>query len=565
MQGRPSSGTKAASLPPNLDLWEPVPFTDLPPDLVSAFERQDWPALKEELATVMDSVTTDGIYGRELLQLVRSVPLGVDRLFNRYRAAADIDYGDWDDLRLCLATNPVGAEELEGLRDIWLAPLDRAAPPQVEASHVAFWFAFVEMEHQRAYGPIRRWAKQMPRHTFTNIVWSRNDIPATRHFLYRRLADVVFLAIGEAHGGRLPVAEALARESQSVGYEREPLRFVGHDLEALVRTARGLSPRVDLEFPGFLARPTGASPGGAWQVTTHLLPFLTLTEDGSFEWCVRLVERVAGRMASPRALFHAQSWRVAGEILAGHSPSGAELAGLIARSRSAAIGLRALPQLLHGWVSHRYPDFADALRVARQAGNVWVQVAALAWMTAIDPTPSVTRSLFRLLEVSGWRRLVFVPPQVAADAALALSSSFHGNSVLELALLAGRSTVTVEIANKYLEDSATPSSVRLRSVEMLGKLGTVRSREILQRLSRRKDDVSELSASLLSRRAPSLALSDREAEVLDLVARGLTNREIGKRLDLSEYTVARHIANARAKLGAANRAEAVSRLRGTAD
>jgi DNA-binding CsgD family transcriptional regulator len=41
----------------------------------------------------------------------------------------------------------------------------------------------------------------------------------------------------------------------------------------------------------------------------------------------------------------------------------------------------------------------------------------------------------------------------------------------------------------------------------------------------------------------------------------MTNRQIGEKLFLSPHTVARHLANARGKLGAANRAEAAVLLR----
>jgi PAS domain S-box-containing protein len=52
-------------------------------------------------------------------------------------------------------------------------------------------------------------------------------------------------------------------------------------------------------------------------------------------------------------------------------------------------------------------------------------------------------------------------------------------------------------------------------------------------------------------------LSDRELEVLDLVAQGLTNCEIAERLSLSRRTVDHHISHILAKLGAPNRAAAV--------
>jgi pimeloyl-ACP methyl ester carboxylesterase/DNA-binding CsgD family transcriptional regulator len=53
-------------------------------------------------------------------------------------------------------------------------------------------------------------------------------------------------------------------------------------------------------------------------------------------------------------------------------------------------------------------------------------------------------------------------------------------------------------------------------------------------------------------------LSAREAEVLALVARGLSDAEIAERLSLSPHTVHRHVANVRTKLGQPSRAAAVA-------
>jgi DNA-binding CsgD family transcriptional regulator/tetratricopeptide (TPR) repeat protein len=53
-------------------------------------------------------------------------------------------------------------------------------------------------------------------------------------------------------------------------------------------------------------------------------------------------------------------------------------------------------------------------------------------------------------------------------------------------------------------------------------------------------------------------LSTREVEILGLVARGLSNREIGKALFISEHTAANHIRNILRKTGCANRTEATS-------
>jgi NarL family two-component system response regulator YdfI len=53
-------------------------------------------------------------------------------------------------------------------------------------------------------------------------------------------------------------------------------------------------------------------------------------------------------------------------------------------------------------------------------------------------------------------------------------------------------------------------------------------------------------------------LSDREVEVLDLLAEGFSNKLIAHRLTISEHTVKTHVASIFAKLGASSRTEAVS-------
>lgn len=58
---------------------------------------------------------------------------------------------------------------------------------------------------------------------------------------------------------------------------------------------------------------------------------------------------------------------------------------------------------------------------------------------------------------------------------------------------------------------------------------------------------------------PEPMLSEREREVLDLIAAGSTNKEIAERLFLSPYTVKEHTSALYRKLGARNRAEAVQR------
>lgn len=63
----------------------------------------------------------------------------------------------------------------------------------------------------------------------------------------------------------------------------------------------------------------------------------------------------------------------------------------------------------------------------------------------------------------------------------------------------------------------------------------------------------------ISREAnPSLGLTRRERQVLQLVADGLGNRQIGQALFVSEDTVKTHVRHVLTKLGATSRANAVA-------
>lgn len=58
--------------------------------------------------------------------------------------------------------------------------------------------------------------------------------------------------------------------------------------------------------------------------------------------------------------------------------------------------------------------------------------------------------------------------------------------------------------------------------------------------------------------ASAPALTVRERQVLTLIARGLTNREVARELVLSEHTINRHVTNILAKLGVGSRSAAVA-------
>ncbi|MGB7925175.1 MAG: response regulator transcription factor [Pyrinomonadaceae bacterium] len=72
--------------------------------------------------------------------------------------------------------------------------------------------------------------------------------------------------------------------------------------------------------------------------------------------------------------------------------------------------------------------------------------------------------------------------------------------------------------------------------------------------------LEQTSGAGLSRVAPELdALTPREHEVLEMIALGLSNKEIAWRMKISEHTVKFHIASIFAKLDVSSRTEAVMR------
>jgi len=77
---------------------------------------------------------------------------------------------------------------------------------------------------------------------------------------------------------------------------------------------------------------------------------------------------------------------------------------------------------------------------------------------------------------------------------------------------------------------------------------------------------SVVNAKLLTRLLPRLRrrsgggaeLTEREREILDLLAKGLSNADIAQELTLSVHTVRNHVANLSAKLGAHSKLEVLS-------
>ena len=79
-----------------------------------------------------------------------------------------------------------------------------------------------------------------------------------------------------------------------------------------------------------------------------------------------------------------------------------------------------------------------------------------------------------------------------------------------------------------------------------------RARNLLQQMSDSPPQLTNGSSN-------SEKLTQREREVLRLVADGFTDKEIAERLRLSAHTVHRHLGNVRTKLDVPSRSAAVSK------
>ena len=120
-------------------------------------------------------------------------------------------------------------------------------------------------------------------------------------------------------------------------------------------------------------------------------------------------------------------------------------------------------------------------------------------------------------------------------------TSFSDDEAVYAAIMAGASGYLLK------QIRGTDLVAGIRKVAMGQSLldPTVTTR-ILERL-RRKDDADELAS-----------LTDQERNILELIAEGLTNRQIGERMYLAEKTVKNYVSNMLAKLGMSRRTEAAA-------
>jgi DNA-binding CsgD family transcriptional regulator/tetratricopeptide (TPR) repeat protein len=131
----------------------------------------------------------------------------------------------------------------------------------------------------------------------------------------------------------------------------------------------------------------------------------------------------------------------------------------------------------------------------------------------------------------------------------------HFELALELNRRMGAATWTAHTAYEYGRFLlGRGRGNRAEAAALLGEAASLARRVGMPSLLARID---ALGASTPTAGLPD-GLSPREVQILGLVARGLSNREIGRTLTISEHTAANHVRSILRKTGCANRTEAAS-------
>lgn len=123
-------------------------------------------------------------------------------------------------------------------------------------------------------------------------------------------------------------------------------------------------------------------------------------------------------------------------------------------------------------------------------------------------------------------------------------------------------TTQVIAFTSYLDENLVRDALEAGAIAYLLKdVGSERLADAIRDAHRGRGTLDSEVARIVIRAAtspPPLGhdLSDRERQVLTLIARGLTNRQIAERLFLSPGTVRIYVSHLLSKLGATNRTEA---------
>jgi DNA-binding NarL/FixJ family response regulator len=202
-------------------------------------------------------------------------------------------------------------------------------------------------------------------------------------------------------------------------------------------------------------------------------------------------------------------------------------------------------------IADDHPVFRDGLRgVLATMGTAEVVAEAATGTDAVQAAaalqPDVVVMDLHMPELGGieaTRRIVGASPHIAV---LVLTMSEDDDSVFA-AMQAG--------ARGYLVKGAGPADI-VRAVRSVASGDAIFGPGIAERVLR------FFAAARSSAQPPAFpSLTDREREVLELVARGEGNATIAHKLAVSQKTVRNHVSNIFLKLQVADRAQAIVRAR----
>ena len=140
--------------------------------------------------------------------------------------------------------------------------------------------------------------------------------------------------------------------------------------------------------------------------------------------------------------------------------------------------------------------------------------------------------------IDATRRIVGASPHIA----VLVLTMFEDDDSVFAAMRAG--------ARGYLVKGAEHAAIR-RAVEAVGQGETILGPAVAKRV------LAHFATGIPDSSTPFPELTPREREVLDLVARGLGNQEIARRLCISHRTARNHVSNIFTKLQVADRAQAI--------
>ncbi|MGH2534577.1 MAG: helix-turn-helix transcriptional regulator [Thermomicrobiales bacterium] len=307
----------------------------------------------------------------------------------------------------------------------------------------------------------------------------------------------------------------------------------------------------------------------------HTLPWLAMIALARGDWAdaERLLAEAEADVArvdspEPRAFLR----QVAG-VLAFRRGRYDEAVGLLEEAIAGfrVSGAAALPWYL-GWLAHAYLAAGDEASAERVASETAELVAALPapslprvpalsdlglYAARIDDAAAMRHWYDELLPYAGqfhWILVDRVLGVLAAAIGDAAAADRHFAAARTVALRGG---IRPELALVAAERSA----LRLRAAAPADRASTEQElRDAILRLTTldMTGDAARLAVALPGPRDYPAGLTEREVAVLRLVAQGLTNREIGDRLFISEKTVTNHLTHIFTKANVENRAAAVS-------